>query len=117
MLYDYVCNDCEYRLIDHYQSIHDNAITLCPRCGQYSLQRCITGGLGSFVKDVKTIGQLADKNLSSLGHYKRSELETKNKEKIKQKESPFTQFGKASKKEINKMTQEQKKKYIITGET
>lgn len=117
MLYDYVCNECDHRIIDYYQSIHDDAITLCPKCGQHSLQRCITGGLGSFMKDVKTIGQLADKNYSNLGHYKRSEIEQKCKENIKQQQSPLSQFGKASKTQINKMTQEQKHKYIITGDT
>lgn len=114
MLYDYFCEKCEHRLIDYYQSIHDDAITLCPECNTHSLQRCITGGLGSFMKDVKTIGQLADKNWSQLGNYKRSELELKQKET--QSQSPFAQFGNATKKDINKMTSSQKKKYIITGE-
>ncbi len=117
MLYDYSCTSCDHRVIDHYQSIHDDPITLCPSCGSHSLQRQITGGLGAFVKDVKTIGQLADKNWSKVGTYKRSEIETQQKEKEAQNQSLFSQFGKASKKQINKMTAEQKQKYIITGDT
>ena len=46
-----------------------------------------------------------------------SEIEQKRKEQIKSQESPLSSLGPASKKQINKMTAEQKKKYIITGET
>lgn len=116
MLYDYECSHCGHKLIDYFQSIHDNPITLCPRCENHSLQRLITGGLGSFFKEAKTIGQLADKNWSKMGQYKRSELEEESKKEKEKNTSFFDQFGSANKKEINKMTQEQKKKYIMTGD-
>lgn len=118
MLYDYVCAECHHEMNDVYQSIKDNALVSCPECGQNTLQRVVYGGLGAFVKDIKTIGQLADSNWNKLGHYKRSEEEEKAKQKKQEQEgsSAFSAFGSASKKDINKMNPEQQKKYIITGE-
>lgn len=110
MLYDYECESCNYFMADVYQSINDDSLEECPRCHKNFLQRVIYGGLGHFVKDVQTIGQLADKNWNSLGHYKKSELEQKSKEQ----QQPS--YSSASNKEINKMTKEQKTRYIITGE-
>jgi sarcosine oxidase delta subunit len=103
-------------MVDVYQSINDDALVKCPRCGKDSLYRMIYGGLGHFVKDAKTIGQIADKNWSQFGHYQKSELEQKSKEKKQESSSSFSSAGTASNKEINKMSAEQKKKYIITGE-
>lgn len=114
MLYDYVCNNCNNKLIDVYQSIKDDALTKCEACGKESLQRVIYGGISASVKNVSTIGQLADKNWSKMGSYQKSELIEK--QKPKKQESPLQSFGSASRKEINKMTPEQQKKYIITGE-
>jgi putative FmdB family regulatory protein len=117
MLYDYGCSSCEYMMIDVYQSIKDEPLVKCPRCGENSLERVIYGGLGHFVKDVKTIGQLADSNWNKLGSYKRSEIESQSSAKRKQEEaSAFSSYGSATTKEINKMSNEQRKKYIITGE-
>ena len=110
MLYDYGCHNCGETLKDVKQSIHDEALVKCPSCGKNSLERVPYGGLGAFVKDVKTIGQLADKNWSNLGSYQRSEIESKNKpdyDAVRKKEERKT---------INRMTQRQKQKYIIKGE-
>lgn len=116
MLYDYECEKCKDVLKDVYQSIKDEALTKCPSCGKDSLRRIIYGGIGSFMKDIKTVGQLADTNWSNLGHYKRSEIETKHKEKKEKETSPFSSFGEASKKDIMKMNEAQKQKYILKGE-
>lgn len=113
--YDYKCENCDHQLEDIYQSFSEEALTKCPSCGEDSLARVIYGGLGTFVKDVKTVGQLADRNWRSMGSYKRSEIEQQKKDK--EVTSPLSAFGKATRKEINKMTPEQTKKYIITGET
>lgn len=113
--YDYVCEECNHEIIDLYQSIHDEALTECPSCGQNALRRVIYGGLGSFMKDPKTIGGLADHNWSKKGHYEKSDIESQSKSK--EEKSYFSKFGKASTKEINKMTNDQKTKYIMTGET
>lgn len=118
MLYDYLCDECGHKMIDVYQSIKDDALKTCPSCQKESLNRVVYGGIASFVKDVKTIGQLADKNWTKLGHYQRSEKEEQAKleRQSKEEKSVFSAFGSASKKEINKMTPEQQKRYIITGD-
>jgi len=114
MLYDYICDNCNNKLTDVYQSIKDDALTKCEACGKESLQRVIYGGISASVKGVSTIGQLADRNWSKMGSYQKSELIEK--QKSNKQESPLQSFGSASRKEINKMTPEQQKKYIITGE-
>lgn len=116
MLYDYKCDECSYELIDVYQSIHDEALIKCPSCGKDSLIRVIYGGVGSFMKDVKTIGQLADKNWNKMGYYQKSEIESKKNEQKVKEETSFSFAGNATKKEINKMSDSQQKKYIMTGE-
>jgi putative FmdB family regulatory protein len=116
MLYDYKCDACSHEMNDVYQSIKDEALTDCPKCGKPALYRVIYGGLGSFMKDAKTIGQLADHNWSKLGSYQKSEIEAQRKSEAPQQDQSFSKFGSATKKEINKMTQPQKERYIITGE-
>lgn len=115
MLYDYICDKCSYEMNDVYQSIKDDALINCPQCGKDSLRRVIYGGIASFMKEPKTIGSLADSNWSKKGHYEKSEIETKSK-KNKEEISYFSSFGSASNKEITKMTESQKTKYIMTGE-
>ncbi len=114
MLYDYQCASCQYFMIDVYQSIHDAPLDTCPNCDSKSLERIISGGLGAFVKDVKTIGQLADHNWKKLGSYEKSDRVHQDKRVIEEKPQFY---GNASKSQISKMTEAQKQKYIITGET
>jgi putative FmdB family regulatory protein len=109
MLYDYGCTECGETLKDVKQSIHDDPLEKCPSCGKNSLQRVIYGGLGSFMKDSNTIGGQADKNWSNMGHYQKSEIESRNKAKA-------TNTKKNERQELNKMTAKQKERYIITGE-
>lgn len=101
-------------MMDVYQSIHDSSLTLCPSCNEPTLERVITGGLGCIVKDVKTIGQLADSNWKKLGSYEKSERLALDKKTTVDK--PVI-YGNATKSQINSMSENQKQKYIITGET
>ena len=111
MLYDYGCHECGETLKDVKQSIHDEALTLCPSCGKHSLERVPYGGLGSFMKNrSNTIGGQADKNWSNMGSYQKSEIESKNQDNIKAKEK------KDQRSKINRMTAQQKERYIRTGE-
>ena len=110
MLYDYGCHNCGEVLEDIRQSIHDKALEKCPSCGKKSLERVPYGGLGAFVKDAKTIGQIADKNWSNMGSYRRSEVEAERKQNAESREK------RKEIRQIASMTPEQKKKYIITGE-
>ena len=110
MLYDYKCQECGYFMEDVYQSIKDEALKICPSCNKDGLSRVVYGGLGSFMKDVKTVGQLADRNWKNMGSYKRSEIESQN--------NNMSDGSKKRKlmREINAMTADQKKNYIIKGE-
>tara|TARA_B100001778_G_C18386954_1_gene537940 strand:- start:235 stop:570 length:336 start_codon:yes stop_codon:yes gene_type:complete len=111
MLYDYGCHSCGEVLKDVYQSIHDEALTKCPTCGKEALERIPHGGIAAFMKHgSNTIGSQADKNWSNMGHYQKSELEAQNKSTVDSNNK------KNERKKINNMTQEQKTKYIITGE-
>ena len=109
MLYDYVCSKCDHEMKDVYQSIKDKPKKKCPECGKNGLERVIYGGCFAFVKNVNTIGQLADKNTKEMGHYQRSEIESKSNEGNEARET------KNLRKEINKMTPKQKQRYIMEG--
>ena len=98
-------HECGETLKDVKQSIHDEALTLCPSCGKHSLERVPYGGLGSFMKNnSNTIGGQADKNWSNMGHYQKSEILAK-----KKAEQPHNE-AKETRKKINNMTPEQKEK-------
>ena len=115
MLYDYICDDCSHEMKDVYQSIRDEALTKCTACGKDALRRVIYGGIASFMKEPKTIGSLAESNWSKKGHYEKSDIESKAKKSVEEP-SHFSSFGSASKKDINKMTDQQRTNYIMTGE-
>jgi len=110
MLYDYECTNCGETLKDVKQSIHDEALTKCTSCGKNTLERVIYGGLGSFMATSSTIGGQADKNWSKMGSYQKSEIESKSQH------FKAAQEKKEQRKKINRMSPEQKNKYIITGE-
>lgn len=111
MLYDYCCNNCGEIMKDVQQSIHDKALTKCPTCNSNSLERIPYGGIASFMKHrSNTIGSQADKNWSKMGSYQKSEIESKNENNIKAQEKK-DQRGK-----INRMTAQQRERYIRTGE-
>jgi len=109
MLYDYGCHECGETLKDVKQSIHDDPLEKCPNCGKNTLERVIYGGLGSFMKDSKTIGGQADNNWSKMGSYQKSEIESKNKDNDRNAKKKQQQ-------QLNNMTAKQKERYIITGE-
>jgi len=91
MIYDYICRRCQHKLNDVSQSIKDKPKKRCPACGKHTLERVIYGGLYGFVKNT-TVDQPADKNPQDAGHYKKSES-----------------------REINRMTNSQKQRYIMEG--
>ena len=114
--YDYICKSCGHELKDVLQSIKDDPLTLCEKCVEHSLSRVIFGGRAAFVENISTIGQLADKNTRGMGSYQKSELEAKAKEsKPKSSETIYSKHAKATKGEINKMSEQQKQNYILRG--
>jgi putative FmdB family regulatory protein len=111
MLYDYICSNCSHEWNDVKQSMKDKPKKKCPECGKHALQRVLYGGAYVFVSNANTVGQLADRNRKDMGHYQRSELDDKAKEKLTNTDS-----NKVTSREINKMTTSQKQKYITEGQ-
>jgi putative FmdB family regulatory protein len=47
--YDYVCSACEHQF-EHFQSIKDEPLKKCPKCGKLKLRRLIGPGAGLIFK-------------------------------------------------------------------
>ena len=108
--YDYRCNHCGFCQQDAYQSMNDKPYTKCPKCTKQTFERMISGGLSPFViQEPSTIGQLADKNTKD----NRSQLD---EAAAKKRETEPQQPDVSYRKKINKMTPEQKRKYIMEGD-
>jgi putative FmdB family regulatory protein len=116
--YDYECSNCEHLVPDIYQKIDDKPLKKCPSCGKNKLFKVVTGGLHASVKNIKTVGQLADAN-AKKNKNKLNEIASKKKEETQQEPKPWyhdPKYGEnASNKEINKMTKEQKIRYVMEG--
>lgn len=114
-LYDYECRKCNHLLEDVFQKVTEDALEECPECGEKALKRIITGGIHGFVSGSNTIGSLADKN-ARVNKNKIAEAEH-----IKRESTPeapkawYDKYGTATPKEINKMTPQQKTRYIMEG--
>lgn len=114
-LYDYECQNCQHLLEDVLQNVKDSPLTKCENCGEETLERIITGGVYGFVSGSNTIGSLADKN-AKVNKSKISEAQHKKREATP--EAPkawYDKYGTATPKEINKMTPQQKTRYIMEG--
>lgn len=116
-LYDYQCKHCEHIVEDIFQHMSDDPLKKCPECDEDGLERIITGGIAGFVSGSNTIGSLADKN-AKMNKNKIAEANHKKKESEPQPLQPWykdSKYGVASSKEINKMSTEQKTRYIMEG--
>lgn len=47
--YEYKCENCDYEF-EAFQSIKDNPLTKCPKCGKDKLRKLISGGAGLIFK-------------------------------------------------------------------
>ena len=110
--YIYECNECEHSF-EQLQKMSDEPLKKCPECGKNELFKVITGGIYACVKNTNTVGQLADKNAKK---YKSmiNENQAKKKEEAPKPDKPFY-HGEATRKEINKMTNKQRQRYIMEG--
>lgn len=116
-LYDYQCKHCEHIVEDVFQHMSEDPLKKCPECKKHKLERIITGGIHGFVSGSNTIGNLADKN-AKINKNKIAEEGHKKKETEPQQQKPWykdPKYGIASSKEINKMSNEQKTRYIMEG--
>ena len=113
--YQYKCNSCKkkFEIFLTFEE-YDKGNAACPKCYSDNVARrydntpyvTVTG-------EAKTIGQIADrntkKNKSKIDEYQAANKTTKEKPWYYNKDAT------ASRKEINKMTKEQKQKYIMEG--
>tara|TARA_Y100000385_G_scaffold207025_1_gene214639 strand:- start:174 stop:536 length:363 start_codon:yes stop_codon:yes gene_type:complete len=115
--YDYECSGCEHQLIDVQQSFHDDALTTCPECGEEKLFRIVTGGIMAKVNNIDTIGKLADENSNKFKN-QMEEAQHMQEEANPTPKAPWyhnPKYGSATNQEINKMTNSQKRRYIMEG--
>lgn len=114
-IYDYECRNCGAEVSDVFQKVTDPELKKCSTCNQDTLYRVVTGGLHSFMAGSDTIGSLADKN-TRLNKNKINEMEAKKRESQPKVEKPWHhEHATKSLKDINKMTNAQKTKYIMEG--
>ena len=115
-IYDYECRNCEAKVSDVFQKVTDPELTKCSVCNQDALYRVVTGGLHSFMAGSNTIGSIADRN-TKLNKGRINEMEAMKKERNPEPEKPwYHKQGDKSMKDINKMTNKQKAKYIMEGD-
>ena len=121
MRYDYECKKCGYAE-EVIQSMSDEPLTKCPSCKKKQFRRIITN-VNFQMKEIKTVGQLAEKNNKKLGRYGLEEKTEQHKQRSrtcrstldKDKKPPL--YGKLDEKTRRKVlkTKESKLKYIIEG--
>ena len=105
-LYDYECSHCGVVQKDVQQSIREKPKKKCITCGKKALQRIIYGGAYVFVsQEPSTIGQLADKNAKKNASKIQEAEHEKNKSQSRNDLS----------RQLNRMTPQQKRRYIMEG--
>lgn len=119
--YNFYCEKCKAKFdlecrISEYDQIFKNID--CPNCSSTdSIYRDYNAdNIYSTIREIRTVGQLAEHNTKKMGS-KLTEEYAKKKEAEPQK--PWyhnPKLGGATRKEINKMTIEQKRKYILKGQ-
>lgn len=107
----YECKECEYSE-DLSESIHViPTVKKCPNCEKEAFRVVILNCPRLTVNEVKTVGQLAEKNWKKMGHYEREEkMEADGHNATLRRREKQREVN-----EINKLTPEQKTKYIMTG--
>ena len=110
-LYDFECEPCAY-YTEIRQGPYDPDVHLCPHCNSATLKKVFINAPSiSVVGEANTIGQLMDRNTKKMGKY---EMQDKNrKNNIHQDKE--AQEKKQLRNKINKMTPEQKVRWIKEG--
>lgn len=133
MRYDFECQACGHEL-EVQQSIKEyKVLKKCPKCKKNKLSRVYIAPYLAIMKEPETVGHLAYRNTKKMGKYELDEKEIARKErkqtaqeemsklpgtKVKKKgTTPWWRPGTDKPdKTLSTMTDEQKKKYIATGE-
>jgi putative FmdB family regulatory protein len=110
--YEYRCEACEHFFGEELSIKKYKRRKKCPSCGKHKLNRVLDVPTLVIKGRPTTIGQLAEANTKKMGRYERQEKENRdNKELRKAKKE-----ARKSQRDINSMTKEQKKKYILEGD-
>jgi putative FmdB family regulatory protein len=116
MIYEYICDTCGVNF-ETQQSIKDDAYTICPDCGKETLRRVLSIP-HIFIKqgysDIRDVRLISERNIKDIGPEKYQEMVAKYGKK-----KPTADFGKtagATPQQLRQMTNEQRLKYIETGE-
>ena len=109
--YTYRCKNCNHQF-DISMSIKDKPLKKCRECKKLELERIIFAPQGFVRQEVKTIGQLADRNAKKLGKNEIQERELRGKDQTKE---AMKQARKELNSKLGKMNQSQITKYIEEG--
>jgi putative FmdB family regulatory protein len=116
--YEYRCACCEHEFSVNQNIKKYKPKKQCPECKKHGLERVISPP-NIFVRgEAQTIGQLAERNTKSMGHYELSDARGRQDEgNFKKKgEGPWHHStGTATPAEINRMSDTQKYRYVRTG--
>lgn len=114
--YNFICNKCnqyttEYWHVSEYDEKFKNI--KCSHCKSKKINRAYdVDNIHTTVKEIKTIGQLAEANTKKLGKYGLEEkMRQDNKIVDKEKKNKQDLMRK-----INKMTPQQQQKWIVEGD-
>lgn len=110
--YDFECEPCAY-YTEIKQGPSEPSVKTCPLCKEETLKKVFISAPHISVRgEVKTLGQQADKNTKNMGRY---ELEAKNKANNMDLHQKHKEVS-AQRRKINKMTPQQKVKWIKDGD-
>jgi putative FmdB family regulatory protein len=108
---DYECSNCGYHEEIYEPTAQDPVVKKCPKCKKKKFRVVILSAPRGVVKEVKTIGQQAEKNWKEMGSYKQSEIAEK--EDFKGKAERRERAKRRAK--LANATPEQKQTYIEKG--
>jgi hypothetical protein len=119
--YTFICENCGQQTEFSWMlSEYDNSIKSCKccHCKSKKIHRDYQADdVNCKVKEVKTIGQLAEANTRKNKNKINEESAKEREQKGSEKKPWYHSQGKATNKEINKMSPQQKRAYIMKGET
>jgi len=122
VLCEYFCQKCSTKYYSVRKKVEKQEQIKCPDCN--NILSSLLSSPDFILNEIKTVGQLADKNTREMGHYEREDKQRKLIEdhlNSKKKAGIDIDSYNSRKREIeklrkiNNMTEQQKKDYILTG--
>ena len=114
-IYEYRCENCDFLLSVEQKMKNYKPKKKCPSCKKNKLERIISPSLFFIKGEPGTVGHWAERNTQKMGKY---EIEDKTSKQISKKPAdPWWKRGsKYSNKEIRKMSDSERRKFIESGE-